>query len=241
MCLLAILSRVANDAPLIIAANREEDYARGGSAPEIVEGRVKFVGGVDPRAGGTWFGVNQLGVVAAVTNGRGRQAPPNARSRGLLIRDLLDCRTAAEAARLGAQELGAHRYAPCNVLCADLDMVYVLHAAEWLQVLPLPAGVHVLTKGIVNSTADPRVSRALNWLDNRRLPTGRMWLELAKSLCADTNNEDGGAICLRGEKGGTVSSTLLAVRRPLHASTLLHAQGPPDRTSYVDYSRLLRF
>lgn len=241
MCLLAILWRVAEDAPLIVAANREEEYARGGTAPQVVDKPVKFVGGTDPRAGGTWFGINPQGVVVAVTNGRGRPAPPKAPSRGLLVRDLLECRTAAEAARQAAQELGTQRYAPCNLLCADGDMVYALHAAEWLQVLPLPAGIHVLTKGVINSTADPRVMRAKAWLEGLHLPTGRMWLDHGKAMCADANNEDGGAICLHGAKGGTVSSTLFAWRRPLHTSTLLHAQGSPDRTAYVDYSSLLRF
>jgi uncharacterized protein with NRDE domain len=241
MCLLAILWRVTDDAPLIVAANREEEYARGGTLPAVVEGPVKFVGGLDPRAGGTWFGVNQFGVVAAATNGRRGRTPPEPRSRGLLVRDLLGCQTATEAARLAAKELGANKYAACNLLCADADVVYVLHSAEWLQVLPLPTGIHVLTKGNVNSTADPRVVRAKSWLEGKRLQTSGMWLDLCQSMCGDANPEGGGAICLHGEKGGTVSSTLLALRRPLHASTLLHAQGPPDRTPYVDHSRLLRF
>jgi hypothetical protein len=37
-----------------------------------------------------------------------------------------------------------------------------------------------------------------------------------------------------------VSSTLVALRTPLADSAYLHAQGPPDRTPYVDYSQLLR-
>jgi len=241
MCLLAILSRVAEDAPLILAANREEEYARGGTPPQLIEDKVRFVAGTDPRAGGTWFGVSEHGLVAAVTNGHKNGSREAVRSRGLLVKDLLGCRTAAEAARHAALEVTTGKYAPCNLLCADLDMVYVVRSAAWVQVLPLPAGIHVLTKGGLTSTADPRVRRALTWLEGKQMPTSRMWLELARRMCADAEDEDGGAICVSGSRGGTVSSTLLALRRPVRSSTLLHAQGPPSVTPYADMSFLLRF
>ena len=65
MCLLAILHRVCSDAALVIGANREEFYARGGDPPRRLEG-LDAVAGVDPSHGGTWMGVNGHGVVAAV-------------------------------------------------------------------------------------------------------------------------------------------------------------------------------
>jgi hypothetical protein len=59
-----------------------------------------------------------------------------------------------------------------------------------------------------------------------------------KELCGQTGGNDP-PICLRGERGGTVSSSIVALRTPLSRSTYLHAQGPPDCTPYVDYSALL--
>ena len=47
-------------------------------------------------------------------------------------------------------------------------------------------------------------------------------------------------MCLRGDEGGTVSSSIVALRSALEPSTYLHAQGPPDQTPYTDYSHLLR-
>ena len=91
MCLLAIFFRAVPDAALVAGANREEFYDRPGEPPQILDGPVRAVGGRDPRAGGTWFGVNAAGVVAAVTN-RPLPAPTKkSRSRGLLVRDLLGC------------------------------------------------------------------------------------------------------------------------------------------------------
>ena len=65
MCLLALLFRVMPDAPVIAGANREE-RTRGGDPPRVLDGRV--LAGTDPVAGGTWFGVNEHGVLIAVTN-----------------------------------------------------------------------------------------------------------------------------------------------------------------------------
>lgn len=241
MCLLAILSRTAEDAPLVVAANREEEYDRGGTPPQVVPGPVRFVAGLDPKAGGTWFGVNEAGLVVAVVNRPDRAASSPQRSRGLLARDVLLCRSASEAVRLAVGEVEKTRYAPCFLVAADLSNTLVVQVGEWVQVFPLPIGIHVLTRYGMNATADPRAVRALAWLESRRLTTARMWLELAQEMCSDPGDAEHPGICWRGEKFGTVSSTLLALRLPLATSTLLHAQGPPDRTPYQDLSHLLRF
>jgi uncharacterized protein with NRDE domain len=98
MCLLALLFRVVEDAPLVVGANREEFYARGGEPPRILDGPVRAVAGVDPTAGGSWFGVNEHGVLVALTNRIKSNPPAQPRSRGLLVRDLLACASANVAA-----------------------------------------------------------------------------------------------------------------------------------------------
>src|SRR5438034_533440 len=97
MCLLALFFRAVEDAPLVVGANREEDYARGGEPPQILDGALRAVGGRDPVAGGTWLAVNERGVLVAVTNRHKSNPPARPRSRGLLVRELLGSATAAEA------------------------------------------------------------------------------------------------------------------------------------------------
>src|SRR5207249_505079 len=97
MCLLAVYFRVAVDAPVIVGANREEFYARGGEAPRLMGQSCRVLAGRDPRAGGTWLGVNEHGVVVAVTNRPTSHVPAAPRSRGLLTRDLLEYGSAAGA------------------------------------------------------------------------------------------------------------------------------------------------
>jgi hypothetical protein len=238
MCLLALFFRAVPDAPLVVGANREEAYARGGEPPRLLPGPCPAVAGVDPTAGGTWLGVNAHGVLAAVTNRPKSNAPARPRSRGLLVRDLLTCPSAAVAVERATAELDQNRYAGCNVLCADQERAVVLEARAWLSVRPLPPGLHVLTARDVNDLGDHRIAHALAWLGGRDYATSRDCVAALKELCGQTGN-GGPPICLHGEQGGTVSSSIIVLRPRLHESTYLHAQGPPDRTPYADYSELL--
>ena len=156
MCLLALFYRVAEDAPVVVGANREELYRRGGEPPRLLDGPIRAVAGIDPVAGGTWLGVNAAGVLVAVTNRRKSQEPERPRSRGLLARELLACPSAAAAVELATRELDTGRYAGCNFLCADADRAVVLEGADWLRVRPLPPGLHVMTNGDVHDERDAR-------------------------------------------------------------------------------------
>jgi uncharacterized protein with NRDE domain len=239
MCLLALFFRAVEDAPVVVGANREEFYARGGEAPRILDGPVRAVAGIDPQAAGTWLGVNAHGVLVAVTNRARSDLPPQPRSRGLLTRDLLtSCTSARDAVDLAVRELDQGRYAGCNFLCADADSAVVIEASDWLRVRPLPPGIHVLTNHDVNDSSDGRTAYALAWLNDRPYNRGADCVAALKELCGQTGN-GGPPICLRRWEAGTVSSSVLALRLPADG-LYLHADGPPDRTPYADYSSLLR-
>src|SRR5207248_9010704 len=60
MCTLALFWRVFPDAPVAIAANRDESPQRPWSDPHQGDG---IFGGRDEKAGGTWLGVGPAGVV----------------------------------------------------------------------------------------------------------------------------------------------------------------------------------
>src|SRR5262249_33754866 len=128
MCLLALFYRVVDDAYLVAGANREEAYARGGEPPQIWDGPVHFVAGRDPGAGGTWLAINEHGVIVALTNRPKLNVPATPRSRGLLLRDLATCQSASAALDQATRELASQQYAGCNVVCADRDSLFVIHA-----------------------------------------------------------------------------------------------------------------
>jgi uncharacterized protein with NRDE domain len=241
MCLLALLYRVASDAPVIVGANREEYYLRGGDPPRRLDG-LAAVGGVDPTQGGTWLGVNAHGLLVAVTNRRKTRLPTSPRSRGLLARDLLALPSAAQAADEALRQLGSDSYAGCNFLCADASTAIVIHGGDWLRARPLPPGAHVLSNRDVNDPTDARVVYTLESL--AQLPCGILAnavtaVEALRRLCA-TTQPAGAPLCFRDDQRGTVSSSVIALRTPLRDSLYLHAQGAPDRTPYADISDLLR-
>jgi uncharacterized protein with NRDE domain len=238
MCLLALFFRAVPDAAVVVGANREEYYARGGEPPRLLSGPVRVVAGVDPRAGGTWLGVNEHGLVAAVTNRPKTKPPAQPRSRGQLTRDLLACPGAAAAVDLACRELEQARYAGCNILLADHDRAYALLAADWLRVKPLNPGLHVMTAHDVNDASDDRIGHARHWLSERDCASSGECVAALRELCAQAGNGTP-PICLRGKMSGTVSSSIVALRSSLDRSIYLHAQGPPDTTPYEDCSSLL--
>lgn len=240
MCLLALLYRVVEDAPLVVGANREEFYQRGGEPPRIGDSRgMRILSGLDPVAGGTWFGLNAHGVIVAVTNRRKSGVPVNPPSRGLLTRDLLGCSSANEAVRRCVAALERDDYAGCNFLCADAQEAVVVHAGDWLRVRPLPPGIHVLSNRDVNDATDVRAVYAGLWLSRLRYTQPEQAVASLKELCSSTDPA-GGPVCFRDESRGTVCSTIVAVPPDLTAGTFLHAQGAPDRVPYAEGGHLLR-
>jgi hypothetical protein len=239
VCLLALYFRVAEDAPLVAGAVREEALARGGEPPQLLDGPVRAVAGVDPAAGGTWLGVNARGVLIAVTNRAKSDVPAVPRSRGLLARELLHhCTSAADAVEFATRELDSGRYAGCNLLCADADRAVVVHSADWLRVRPLPPGLHVLANRDVNDDADARVQLAAAFLGDQPGRFAGNCVQALRKLTVQRAPE-GLPICFRAGGRGTVSASILALRPNLAEGTYLHAQGSPDRTPYGDYSHLL--
>jgi uncharacterized protein with NRDE domain len=239
MCLLALFYRVVDDAPIVLGANREEYYQRGGEAPRILEGPVPAVAGVDPVASGTWLGINQYGVIVAVTNRPITQPPKQPRSRGLLARDLLIQPNAAAAAQSCVLELETKQYAGCNFLLADARSAIVVQGGDWLRIRPLPPGLHLLANGDVNDEADPRLAYALSVLQRGKYTRAEECVTALQQLLG-LREPDRPPVCLRRGEGGTVSSSILLLRQQLRESKYVHAQGPPDLTPYADYSDLLK-
>jgi len=246
MCLLALFYREVEDAPIVVGANREEFYARGGEPPQILDGPLRSVGGRDPTAGGTWLGVNERGVLIALTNRPKAQPVPSPRSRGLLVRQLLGCPTAASAVEVATQELQQRPYAGCNLLCVDAERAVAIHAADWLRVRLLPPGLHVLANSDINDAGDRRVAHVLGWLGQWTYQYSAGCVEALQQVCAQHEPEFP-PICFRGPGRGTVSSSVIVLPAGKGSAAIdlargryLHAQGPPDSTPYVDVSDLLR-
>src|SRR5687767_8672745 len=89
MCLIVLAHRVAEELPLVLAANREEDHERPTIPADFWPDQPDILGGRDALLGGSWLAVTREGRFAAVTNVRGAVRSPESRSRGDLVRDFV--------------------------------------------------------------------------------------------------------------------------------------------------------
>lgn len=90
MCLILFAHRMRPDYALVLAANRDEFYARPTAPLGFWRDRPTILAGRDLEAGGTWMGIAAGGRWAAITNYRDPAAlRAGAPSRGRLVVDFL--------------------------------------------------------------------------------------------------------------------------------------------------------
>ncbi|MBC2689157.1 NRDE family protein [Pseudomonas kielensis] len=143
MCLIIFAWRPDHATPLIVAANRDEFYARPSlplaawpEAPQVHAGR-------DLEAGGTWLGVGADGRFAALTNIRNPHQPPARKSRGELVARFLTGEMPID--QYLADVVGRSlEYAGFNLLIGNRQELWHYNAQETAP-NPLAAGVYGLS------------------------------------------------------------------------------------------------
>ena len=223
MCTLIVLRRPGHDWPLILGANRDEMMARPWRAPgRHWPDRPDVVAGLDELAGGSWFGLNDHGVVAGILNRFGTLGPaPGQRSRGELVLEALDHADARDAAAALAQ-IDPRAYRPFNMIIADnRDAFWIRHAdpgARAPTAKPLAPGLVMIAAGDLDDAETPRLKRYRPRFASAAPPDpGKDDWQAWESLLADSESSphDGPSGAMRftvSERGfATVSSTLLAL------------------------------
>ena len=247
MCTLAIYFKATRDYPVVIAANRDEFLDRPAADPTTLLEEPHVVGGKDLKAGGTWLGISEYGVVAGLLNRRADNGGnPNARSRGLLTLDALKCRTAAAAAEFAARQSGAD-YNPFNLLMVSGEEAFVAynHGAA-IEVVSIKPGLHLLSNLNLNDFECPKISASYGKFAGLGDDAEFQRDPLAKraalgALLADHNTQldspslRPNALCLHMDGYGTRSSSLIFMRDG-HQREVAHffAPGPPCRTAYKE-------
>jgi len=244
MCTLAIFFKMTDDYPVVIAANRDEYLERPALEPVTLSEIPHVVGGKDLRAGGTWLGVNEHGVVAGLLNRRNEMpANPDARSRGLLCLDALKMRTSQEAARFVGRQR-ARDYNPFNLLLASREAAYVAYnRVERIEVVELKPGLHLLTNLDVDDFECPRISTSYAKFATlgtepgfkrdpvaRRVALSRLLADHQTQLDPRTGRPN--SLCLHIDGYGTRSSSMIFVGREDNDIEHYFAAGPPCRTAY---------
>ncbi|MFB6109027.1 MAG: NRDE family protein [Haloplanus sp.] len=246
MCTLTLAWQVFADAPVVVAANRDERVgrpseppARSGSDPAVVAPR-------DAEAGGTWIGYNDAGLFVGVTN-RWVEGLAAERSRGLLVADALRERSATDAARLVERAVDADEYDGFNLVVADANAAFLFEWDGRLRVTQLDPGVHVVVNvgaalggggAVVDAfvTPDAHPERGREQAENARAVREALvpepgedadsWLDRAAAVLSD--HEFG--VCVHEDGYGTRSSSLISLGAD--GARYLFAPGPPCETAY---------
>jgi uncharacterized protein with NRDE domain len=238
VCTLIVAWRVFEDAPVCVAANRDEAHDRPSSPPRVREGDPAVLAPRDERAGGTWLGYNEAGLLAAVTN---RWVPGDGeRSRGLLVDDCLGERSVPDAAALVESELSRRSYAPFHLLLVDEGAcLLVVHDGDGaFTSRPLSAGVHAVVNVGVDGEwfvperrpeAGRRQARNADRVHAELRPeaaeTAAEWTARAGAILGD--HEYG--VCIHGDGFGTRSSSLLRLGEK---RVFEFADGPPCEATF---------
>ena len=257
MCTLTLAWRAFGDAPVALAATRDEALdrpsepptVRGGDSGEDGEaddrtdadgGAVRYVAPRDAEAGGTWIGVSAGGLVVAVTNrwlGADREGD---RSRGLLVRDCLTAASAEAAVRAVERELDERAYDGFNLVLADGRAAFLLAYDGGLTVIRLDPGVHVVGNvgGVVNGAERFAVPERRRAFGEERADSAR---QIAAALVPEPGESGASWLdrasgvladheygaCLHGDDFGTRSFTRI---RTGPAPEMAYADGPPCET-----------
>lgn len=241
MCLLAIQYRLVPEAPVLVAANREEFFDRDWQPPSIQSGKPRVLCGTDKQAGGTWLGVNQNGMFVAVSNRRKSYPPFAPKSRGVLCRELLRAKSAEAAAHMAMEELASGLYDGANYVCADAGGGYVVHGGNDLELVELEEGLNIIANGDLNDPRDERVLLAKRLLTLQTLDSPVKFLAVASKVFARSPSPPHRpTIIVREPNRGTVCSTLLSLGQKPRDAIYQFAPGAPDKTKFEDFSPLLR-
>lgn len=218
MCLIVIGWQAHPHYPLVVAANRDEFYARPSSPVGRWPGEPHILGGRDLEAGGTWLGITESGRFAAVTNVREPGIAKAPRSRGELTRNFL------QGSQLPGDYLAGldgAAYAGFNLLAADADSLWYFSNRDGAP-RELPPGIYGLSNHRLDTpwpkllTARQRFSAAL-----ALLPADAAMFDILAddSVAADEDLPDTGLpielerrlspIFIRSENYGTRASSLL--------------------------------
>ena len=231
--------------PIIVAANRDEHYDRPSTPPALWDTDPRILAGRDLRAGGTWLGVNEYGLLVGILNRRsGREPDPliPTRSRGLLCRDLLNHESAAAAAEFVRMEKDP--YQPFTLLFADPGTAWIAYnLLGEIKTLRLNAGLHVYSNGSEFDVRSQKVDRAyarFAQVVEGLPPNGddkSAWVSSLRSVLGDHTSGNGSsdprdAICVHGEISGTVSSSIIFYSQSEHRFYTFTSPGPPCQTVF---------
>jgi uncharacterized protein with NRDE domain len=196
----------------------------------------------DLLAGGTWMGVNDMGLLVAITNRFQPDGPPSSDgklSRGLLVRQAL----ALQDARGAAEELSATSpgsYNGFHLVMADTNSAWVVWSdGQQISSEELMAGLHVITERSFNAAPSQREDQLID--EARRLADlpGPPLSELEEALQVHREEPiESTCVHLAELNYGTRSASIISYDKAGPRS-YRYAPGPPCCNAFEDVSQAM--
>lgn len=261
MCTVVLILGMRADYPVVLAANRDEFYARPTSGALRILEVPRTVGGLDMVKRGTWLGVTREGRFVAVTNQRTMQPPdPSKRSRGEVVINALKLND-TRAIRRMLGELDGRDFNSFNLMWGDADGVFAGYARQddrAIQIEPVARGLHVMPNDRIDHADFPMVGRIKKLVDPYLHASFEYLVDALKKTLADRvlpalddvpmlpvgapisreTLRELSAVCVRTPVYGTRSSSIVALARG-RVGYYAYSEGPPDLGIYRDVSELL--
>ena len=157
MCLIFLAWKHHSAYPLVVAANRDEFYARPTERAAFWEDAPGLLAGRDLSGGGTWLGVTREGRFAALTNHRsGDAGATDAPTRGRLVSDFLLSDTTPRAF-VGSLVSRAGEYNGFNLLAGDRETL-LWYSNRGGEPRDLGPGIYGVSNALLD-TPWPKVQR----------------------------------------------------------------------------------
>jgi uncharacterized protein with NRDE domain len=234
MCTLIATVAPDTDCPLVVAANRDEALDRPAAPPAWWPGPVPFFAPKDLLAGGTWLGVNALGLFVGVTNRFGVPRDERLSSRGELVTWALS-HASAQALHQALARVPSGRTNAFHLFYADRQGAFVTwDDGRRLAQSALAPGLHVVTERSLGGDDRARTERITAHLAQRRgQPMGDGDWQALLRLHDEADPVAGTCVHLPHLGYGTRSSLVLRLPRSVDEKvTFLWAEGRPCEAPY---------
>lgn len=224
--------------PLVVGANRDERAGRPSESWAIRElpGGIRAAAPRDALQGGTWIGVAQTGLLAAITNYHSpedRFPDGSLRTRGELVSAALAAGS-VRAARTALERTDATRYNPFHLVVLEGSGGFLWRydgrRAEWHDLGP---GLHVVTE------RDPHGRGPRGEFVRARWPLDLAPEKLRQALSAHGEPPFDYPCIHLGKVYGTRSASIVRLAPSLRHSELYVADGAPCTAPFQDRSVLL--
>jgi hypothetical protein len=235
MCTLIIARAMVPAFPLVVAHARDEFLDRTWEPPARRPDAPGIVAPRDIRAGGTWMGVNDHGLVAAVTNRYRSRTAEDLPSRGGLPLLALSAPSAAAARALVLEHLQTVRHHGFNLVLADTKSAYVVSRAAGVALdAPLDDGLHLVTS--IDHVDGPAAEPLRPELESAaRAGATEFGAALRRVLSNNAPLPSGYVVCKHLGSYGTMSAGIIWVGDHGPARFEL-APGPPCMAAFTDVS-----